>query len=322
MKILVTGGRGFVGGRIAARLMSDGHLVRLLLRDPAEGPPGFDIARGDLSRPATLRGAAAGVDAVVHSAALMSDQEHRPWADFLLHNAEGTRALLDECRTSGAPFFLHVSTTIVTGPTGASPASEEAPLAPGPSRYSRSKALAETAVAASGLPHAILRLPPLYGPGMRYGWPQALGLIRAGRFRVLGEGRGLSHLTSIDDAVDGVISALNRGRSLPRRLYHLAGPEPIAMGEAFDLLARVLGRPSPPRIPFSAALAAAYALQAVPAGLKPGPLRLLLPHRVRYFSENYVYNTSRAAFDFGFSPSIRPAEGLAAMAAGWASTAP
>lgn len=322
MKVLLTGGRGFVGGRIADRLTRDGHRVRLLLRGPSAAMPGFDIALGDLSRPETLRGAAAGVDAVVHSAALMSDQEHRPWSDFLLHNAEGTRALLDECRASGSPFFLHLSTTLVTGPTGEAPAGEDAPLAPGPSRYARSKTLAEAAVAASGLPHAILRLPPLYGPDMRYGWPQALALIRSGRFRVLGEGRGLSHLTSIDDAVDGIISALNRGRSLPRTLYHLAGPVPIEMGAAFDLLARALGRPSPPRIPHAAALAAAYALQALPAALTPAPLRLLLPHRVRYFSENYVYNTSRAASDFGYTPTIAPEEGLAAMAADWARTAP
>lgn len=314
MRVLLTGGRGFVGRRLALRLREAGHSVRLLLRPPVADAPGFETVVGDLTDPASLDAAARGVDLVVHSAALMSEQEHRPWAEFVATNVAGTRALADAGKRGGASLFVHLSTTLVTGPS-LSPTDEDAPLAPGPSRYARSKALAEAEVAASGLPGLVLRLPPLYGPGMRYGWPQVMSMIQAGTFRVIGPAKGLMHLTHVDDALDGVMSALARGAALPRRTYILAGPRPLPIGEAFDLLAGFLGRPKPRRIPFLAALAAARVLEPFPAALKPGPLRLLLPHRVRYFSEDYVYNTLRAAADFGFAPAIDPEKGLAEMAA-------
>lgn len=314
MNVLLTGGRGFVGRRLIPRLREEGHKVRLLLRPPVADEPGCEVVPGDLTRPETLRDAARGIDTVVHSAALMSEQEHRPWSDFVAHNVAGTRDLLSACRAAGEPLFVHLSTALVTGPADGFPADEDAPLSPGVSRYARSKALAEGEVSASGLPHVILRLPPLYGSGMRYGWPQIMGMIQAGTFRVIGRANGLMHLTHVDDVVDGILAALRRGRALPRRVYLLAGPKPMPIGEAFDLLARSLGRPRPGRVPYHAALAAAYALGPIPASLKPGVLRLFLPHRVRYFSENYVYNTTRAALDFGFAPSIAPEEGLAAMA--------
>jgi nucleoside-diphosphate-sugar epimerase len=315
MKVLLTGGRGFVGRRLIPGLLEQGHTVRLLLRPPAEDVPGCEVVPGDLTRPDTLREAVRGIDCIVHSAALMSEQEHRPWSEFVAHNVAGTRDLLAAGRAEGEPFFVHLSTALVTGPSSAFPADEEAPLSPGVSRYARSKALAEKEAAASGLPYVILRLPPLYGPGMRYGWPQVMGMIRSGTFRILGPAKGLMHLTHIDDVVDGVLAALRKGRALPQRVYVLAGPKPIPIGEAFALLARGLGRPHPGRIPYPVALAAAYALNPIPAFLKPGVLRLLLPHRVRYFSENYVYNSTQAALDFGFAPSVAPEEGLAAMAA-------
>lgn len=315
MNVLLTGGRGFVGRRLSARLREEGHAVRLLLRPPVSDEPCRDVVAGDLTRPETLREAVRGMDCVVHSAALMSEQEHRPWRDFVAHNVVGTRDLLAACRAEGEPFFVHLSTALVTGPSGSLPADEEAPSAPGVSRYARSKALAEEEVVASGLPSVVLRLPPLYGPGMTYGWPQVMAMIQAGTFRVIGRAEGLMHLTHVDDAVDGIMAALERGRALPRRVYVLAGPKPMPIGEAFDHLARCLGCSRPGRIPRGISLAAAYALGLVPSFLKPGVLRLLLPHRVRYFSENYVYNTARAASDFGFAPSIAPEEGLAAMAA-------
>lgn len=315
MNVLLTGGRGFVGRRLIPGLRKEGHKVRLLLRPPVSDDFGCEVVSGDLTRPETLRDAVRGIDLVVHSAALMSEQEHRPWTDFLAHNVVGTRDLLSACRAAEEPFFVHLSTALVTGPSGAFPSDEDAPLSPGVSRYARSKALAEEEVAASGLPHVILRLPPLYGPGMRYGWPQVMGMISAGTFRVIGRAKGLMHLTQVDDVVEGILAVLRRGRALPRRVYVLAGPKPMPIGEAFDLLAGSLDRPRPGRIPYPIALAAAYALSPLPVAFKPGVLRMLLPQRVRYFTENYVYNTARAALDFGFAPSIAPEEGLAAMAA-------
>jgi nucleoside-diphosphate-sugar epimerase len=292
--------------------------VRLLFRPPVADEPGCEVVPGDLTRPETLCAAVRGIDLVIHSAALMSEQEHRPWSEFVAHNVAGTRDLLSACRAAGEPFFIHVSTALVTGPSGESPSDEDALISPGVSRYARSKALAEGEVAASGLPHVILRLPPLYGPGMLYGWPQVMRMIQAGTFRIIGPANGLMHLTHVDDIIAGILAASRRGRALPRHVYLLAGPMPMPIGEAFDLLALSLGRPRPGRIPYPIALAAAYALSPIPTALKPGILRMLLPHRVRYFSENYVYNTARAVLDLGFEPSIAPEVGLAAMAVDYA----
>src|SRR6476619_849754 len=79
--ILVTGGTGYVGSRLAQRLVEQGRPVRLLVRDIAEGerkfPIGVECARGDVTEPETLLEAMAGVETVIHLVAILRERGDR-----------------------------------------------------------------------------------------------------------------------------------------------------------------------------------------------------------------------------------------------------
>jgi nucleoside-diphosphate-sugar epimerase len=321
MKVLVTGATGFLGRNLIPALLRNGHRVRALVRSPARIPSEYrsqiETAIGDITMPDSLQRPAQGVDAVIHSAALMSDREWEPWSEFVRVNVEGTRALMDACaNASPQPLFVHVSSSSVTGPARGQPIREDSPLNPEPSPYARSKAEAEKVVTARrDLPWVIARLPALYGPGASYGWPDVLRKVRAGKFAVIGEGNGRMQLTHVSDAVQGLLRILENGARISPNVYQLAGPESIRIADAFDLLAAELGVPPPRRVSRGLALAAAHALSLIPARLRPESLRLVTPHRVRYFDQDYVYDTSRARAELGFEPKIAPATGLRQLAA-------
>jgi nucleoside-diphosphate-sugar epimerase len=317
MKILITGGTGFVGGCLWRALKKEGHTIRLLVRDPSAAPAaedGLEIVEGDITRPETLDKPTYNIDAIIHCAALMADKDFLSYEEFERVNIEGTRALLNAAASSARPRFIHISTTLVTGPSNGNPTKVTANIQTGGSHYTKSKAAAEQLVRRSMLPWTILRLPPLYGPGMRHGWPDVLRRLKQGTFKIIGNGSSRMHLTHIDDIVAGVLNMFESPQKTDHQIYQLAGPEPIELGKAFQLLAHELGAPEPGRIPIAAARWAARILQFVPAILKPKDFKLLSPHRVEYFSQDYVYDTTQAQNDFGYAPKIAPEKGLVALA--------
>ena len=168
MKVAVTGASGFVGSGIAAEMAARGHQVRLLLRPTSsrrwlpDAP--WEIAEGDITRPATLPPFLAGADAVIHAAGLV--KARRP-PEFHAVNAIGTANLLAAAaQTPGIARFVYLSSLAAHGPAPHGiPRPLNAPPAP-VSIYGQSKAAGEAAVQNSPLADraAILRLPVVYGP--------------------------------------------------------------------------------------------------------------------------------------------------------------
>ena len=154
MRIAITGANGFVGRNVIALLLGDetpGDL-RAIVRDPgraaAELPRvGLDVRRADVTDPDSLRGAFDGFDAVVHTVAIPTERR----GSFEGVNAEGTRAVVREAERAGVRRIVHVSAI------GASPDS--------PYPFLRSKGAGQAAVAASRVPHVVLRPSILFGPG-------------------------------------------------------------------------------------------------------------------------------------------------------------
>ena len=168
MRVLVTGGHGFIGTHLVRHLLDGGAAVRCLVR--SEGRPaslaGLDVevVRGDLRRPAGLVEALTGVDEVYHLAGLTSSLTR---AGMFETNLEGTRRLLEAAeRTNLAGRFVHCSSLSVSGPAepGAT-LDEEAPCRP-LTWYGESKQAAEAfALGMAGrVPLTILRPPGVYGP--------------------------------------------------------------------------------------------------------------------------------------------------------------
>ena len=184
---LVTGGSGFVGGRLIERLVRDGWTVRALARsDGAAGKveaAGAEPVRGDLGDPAALERGARGAEVAFHAAAKVED-----WgdiADFRRVNVEGTKAVLDACRAAGVRRVVHVGTeaALLHGQPLVM-ADERTPLAfHSRSPYSATKAEAEAVVvAAPGIETVVGPAAVRVGPGRHHA---RAGDDRAGPQRAL-----------------------------------------------------------------------------------------------------------------------------------------
>src|SRR5229473_1597583 len=168
MKVLLTGGSGFLGSWVAEQLAAEGHLVRALVRPASdrralEKLPGVQFAPGAIEDRASLAPAVDGVDAIVHVAGIV--KARRP-ADFFAVNTQGTRNLLDAAlERGGLKRFVYVSSLAAMGPSAdGQPVHEGAEPRP-VTHYGRSKLEAERSVMAASdrLPVTVIRPPLIYG---------------------------------------------------------------------------------------------------------------------------------------------------------------
>lgn len=171
--IAVTGGTGFVGGRLIDLALDAGLHVRALTRRARPARDGMTWISGALDTPAALVELASGSDAVVHIAGVISAPDR---AGFETGNATGTLAMVEAAKTAGVRRFVHISSL----------AAREPEL----SDYGWSKCRSEILVKASGLDWTIIRPPAVYGPGDR----ETLELFRMARrgFVILPPGGRLS----------------------------------------------------------------------------------------------------------------------------------
>ena len=162
-----------------------------------------EIVAGDLEDPASLRAALAGVDAVLHLAAVTHARRAR---DYDAVNVDGTRALVEATPTD-VKRFVFVSSRAVAREGGA---------------YSRSKLAAEAVVRASGLPWVTVRLPEVYGAGKSEGVDDIIRRVRSGAaIPVVGRGDQEVCPVYVDDALGAVVAALSS--PVVRKTYTLSG---------------------------------------------------------------------------------------------------
>ena len=153
MKVLVTGGTGFTGSHTARTLLSAGHEVRLLVRDPEKvrrvfEPHGLevrDFVVGDMTDEDAVGAALAGCDGVVHAAALV-DLRASAARKVEETNARGVRLVVGGAARRGIPGIVYVSSLSIFFVPGGPPVTPELPVAPGTTAYARSKAAAEVYV--------------------------------------------------------------------------------------------------------------------------------------------------------------------------------
>lgn len=305
MKVLLTGGTGFLGKNVARALSARGHAVRLLAREGSNltGLPAGDIVRGDVCDAGCLRRAAEGCQAIVHMAALV-----KMWvperSEFERVNVEGLRGALAAADAVGAR-LVYTSSFMAIGPTGPEPA-DESRLHSGQSfrnDYERTKARADVvAREAAGAGRDVVLLYPgvVYGPGDRTAGNIVVNMIAdhlRGAFPgVIGPGDRLWSYAFVEDVAAGHVEALERGRAGER--YLLAG-ENVTMNDFFRLLSEVGGVP-PPRlhIPYAAAGTLGWLLYAWAelTGLPP-----MLTHEVvGVFREHWAYTSAKAERELGY----------------------
>ncbi len=220
MRILVTGATGKIGSSVAKRLLERGDRVVALVRHPERArallAPAVELARGDVTAPASLRAAAEGVDAVVSCMGIFEQWTADPDL-FNRVNAAGARDVVRAAREAGASRVVHTSTFDVfdAGPGGTVSESRLADYEKG-TPYERSKQLAERVVLAEakrGIEVVLVNPAGIIGPGpfAEAGWDSTLRDLIRGRLPVVPPG-GMT-LTWVEDAAEAHVAALDRGRS-------------------------------------------------------------------------------------------------------------
>lgn len=311
--VLVTGGTGFTGGRLCLKLAERGYRVRTVARSPEKAAAlagnGVEVVPGDLKDPASLRSAARGCEVVYHIAALFRT-EGVPDSEFREVNALGTRRMLEAAAESGVRRFVHCSTVGVHGHVTEIPSNEDSPFHPG-DIYQETKLegelIAREFFRSGRLPGVVFRPAGIYGPGDT----RFLKLFRAvasGRFRMIGSGNALYHLTYIDDLTDGIILCGTKPEAIGN-VYILGGERYVTLGEFTATIAEVLGVGlSRLRIPFAPVYAAAFLCEKIcrPLGVEPPIFR----RRVDFFRKDRAFDISRARRELGYAPRVGLREGI------------
>ncbi|HEY0606163.1 MAG TPA: NAD-dependent epimerase/dehydratase family protein [Herpetosiphonaceae bacterium] len=315
MKILVTGGTGFLGRHLARSLLLRGQRVHLLGRNFTHSADLLSLGAQPVSvdlrnRQATIA-ACAGMDAVFHVGALSA-----PWgrrADFFAINVDGTAHVIAGCRQHGVGRLIYVSSpSVVFDGRDHWNLSESAPY---PRRfasiYSLTKKLGEDLVnqAAAALPSVILRPKAIFGPGDTSLLPRLIEAARRGRLPQIGDGRNLVDLTYVDNVVHALLLALDSPAAIGRT-YTITNSEHPPL---WDVIRQVLQHQGLStqlrRVPLNVALLAAAIMEtrAAITGHEP----LLTRYSAAILARTQTYTISAAQRDLDYAPQVSVAEGIA-----------
>ncbi len=320
--VFVTGANGFTGSYVCKHLIQRGAHVRALVRktsnlDLLKGVD-VELVHGDLANGAigeTLAQSLKGVDVVYHIAAVYRT-EGVPKKYFWDVHVEGTRHLLEAAQRANVPRFVHCSTVGVQGEIKNPPATEDVPYAPG-DVYQESKVdgekLARKFFQEQQLPGVVVRPVGIYGPGdMRF--LKLFKFIHNGKFRMLGSGKVLYHLTHVDDLARGILLAGEKKAALGE-VFTIGGNGYLTLAELVERVAKALNVPAPQKsFPVWPVWLAGLLCEILcrPFGLEPPLYR----RRVEFFIKDRAFDISKAQRLLGYQPQVDLDHGLR-MTADW-----
>lgn len=316
MKVLVTGGAGFLGGNAVSALLAAGHEPVLLVRGGRRKglPEAVAVVEGDVRDPAIFRSAAQGCGAILHAAAMVKLWSPRQ-LDFDEVNVGGIRNAIAAARAHDIR-LVYTSSFMAVGPTPETPV-DETRGHPGPpyhNDYERTKTLADAVArdyAREGGDIVILYPGVVYGPGEITDGNMVAKML-ADRMNnrlpgIVGPGDRLWSYAFVDDVARGHVAALERGGKGER--YLLAG-ENATLSQVFAAASRRAGRDLTPRkLPYgvSRMVGRALWLWADMTGKPPD----LTHQAVGIFEKHWAYRSDKAVRELDYR--VRPLEeGIAA----------
>ncbi|MBB83773.1 MAG: 3-beta hydroxysteroid dehydrogenase [Deltaproteobacteria bacterium] len=319
MRVLITGGAGFLGFALARRLCDRGHSVRSFSRGdhPSLAAHGIEAVRGDLADSDAVARAVAGRDIVFHVASRVGGWG--PVAEFVRTNVEGTQHVIDACRRHGVSRLVYTSTpSVVHDAHDLEGADESLPYAKDfEAAYPATKAQAEARVLAANdatLATVALRPHLVWGPGDNQLLPRLLERARSGRLRHVGDGRNRVDATYIDNAVDAHLLAGERlapGAPCAGRAYFIANDEPRPARELLDGVLAAAGLPAPRgQVPARVAWLAGAGFELVWTLLRRVDEPPLTRFAARQLATAHWFDLSAAKRDLGYRPRVGTDEGL------------
>ncbi|WP_343983222.1 NAD-dependent epimerase/dehydratase family protein [Kribbella koreensis] len=308
MKILVTGGTGFVGSHVVAELAAAGHELRLLVRRPEQVPVSLapfgaevsDIVAGDVLDEAVVTTAIQGCDAVVHAAAIYSLDPRRA-AEILRTNARATELVLGQAVAAGLDPIVHVSTTVaLTRYAGSGP---DLPLGDIDLPYAQSKRASEIVARRfqdAGAPVVTVYPGGVLGPNDPYYGDQTERFHWIVRNRFPLWVKGGMHVNDVRDVAKLVTAVAEPGRG-PRR-YVVPGHH-IDGNRLYGTVTEVTGR-SHPHVDLPGALMGP-STRAIDAVQRFLPSRWHYPadrEGVEIVRRDTRFDTTPARTDFALTP--------------------
>ena len=326
MRILVTGGGGFLGQALCRGLVERGHQVLSFNRGqyPALAALGVGQIQGDLADANAVSHAVAGVDAVFHNAAKAG--AWGSYDSYFQANVVGTRNVIAACQQHGVGRLVYTSTPSVTHrathPVEGLGADEVPYGEDFQAPYAATKTIAEQEVLAANSPAlATVALRPrlIWGPGDAQLVPRLADRARQGRLRIVGDGQNKVDTTYIDNAAQAHFDAfahLAPDAACAGKAYFISNGEPLEMEVLLNKLLAAAGAPAVhKRISFKTAYRiGAICEKAWPWLRLPGE-----PPITRFLAEQlctpHWYSMEPARRDFGYVPQVDIEEGLRRLAA-------
>ncbi len=328
MKILVTGGGGFLGQALCVALKKRGYEVSSFQRTfyPALEKMGVQQILGDLADRQAVINACAGHDAVFHNAAKAG-----AWGSYKSYydaNVIGTENVLAACREHGikklvytsTPSVTHAGRTPVEGGNEINTAYGENFKAP----YPTTKTIAEkNVIAANSAMLATVSLRPrlIWGPGDTQLLPRLVERAKAGRLKFIAGGYNKMDTTYIDNVVHAHLQAfdhLDIGSACAGKAYFISNGEPRAVRDTVNDLLKAANAPQVTgSIPYGVAYVVGAILEAawhvLPLKGEPPMTRFL----AEQLSTPHWYDISAARRDFDYVPQVSTEEGLKRLQNWW-----
>jgi dihydroflavonol-4-reductase len=258
MRVLVTGGSGFLGGWLARRLLAEGHGVRLICRGDraplARALPGTEVVPGDVTDATSLAAACRGIDTVFHLAGVVGHGAHAR-TEMERVNVGGTARVIDACAASGAR-LVHASSAVAVGASfDGHPLDEQARWTLASLRLGyfdtkhRAEELVLAAVRARRIEAVMINPTTIYGAGDAAKGSRTVQVaVARGRFPWVPPG-GVG-VVAVEDVVDAFLAVWCRGRVGERYLINGGN---LTLRELFTAIARA-AEVRPPWIPLPRAV--------------------------------------------------------------------
>lgn len=249
--ILITGATGFIGGRLAERLVFEhGCEVRALVRDWRKAVwlsrlP-LTVVEGDVTIPSSLQRAMQGCDIVFHCVGVGGSAEACQQT-----NVQGTLNVLEAAVAAGVTRVVYLSSHAVLGPNPPADAGDGSPMVRTGAAYGDSKVAAEEAIAefrrGNPLDVVILRPTFVWGPRSEWFTVHPVRQMRQNAWQLVNRGSGTCHAVYVDNVVDAMLIAA-RAPNVAGEAFLITDDSPCTWADFFLNYARMLGKPSLPSV--------------------------------------------------------------------------
>jgi nucleoside-diphosphate-sugar epimerase len=319
MKVLVTGGGGFLGFEICKLLAKTGHEVLSFSRTHHEKLDLLNIKThcGSLINSNDIKGALHGVEAIIHTAAIAG--VWGKYQDYYQTNFVGTKNLVGEAKKVGIKYFIYTSTpSVVFGKNSICGADENTPHAKKfLTSYAKTKSLAEKYVssnASDDFLNVSIRPHLIWGSGDPHILPRLIERAKSGKLRIIGNGDNLVDVIHVTNAAMAHINALEsliHGKKINGKAYFVGQDKPVNLWNFINQMLETQGL-SPVTKKISSVVAyrlgaifeSTFKLLSVKA--EPPLTRFV----VLQMSESHYFSHENAKNDLGYKPSVSIVDGL------------